>query len=400
MDTLKKDLYEKRGHAIEQMTSLKEKAQAEKREFTQEEREQFSNWSKEEDQLREEIRGMEKLEEEETPKGVNDHDGEDHRRAMRDYMANGERMAQESRDIIEAHTRAQSVGTDSEGGYTVDEKMADMIRSARKQHGEVRNFANVLQTPTGADMQFPMDNDAQQKGEIVGENTPAAEQDVSFTNTTLKAWIFTSKQVPVSRALLQDSEFDIESYLGGRLGMRIARIENEKFTTGAGHGSSEPEGYMTNTAVGTTTDAVDDFTRKEINAFMHKVDPAYRNSPSAAFAFHDDVLRNLKDLSVGSGDARPLWQPSMREGEPDTVNGFPYFVNQEMDDLSSPGNKIMAFGDWSWFMIRDVMGFELLRLDERAAEKFQVIFIGYARSDSRYLNPGNDPIKVMQLAAS
>ena len=46
-----------------------------------------------------------------------------------------------------------------------------------------------------------------------------------------------------------------------------------------------------------------------------------------------------------------------------------------------------------YYKIRDVGVLRLRRLDERYAEKDQVGFLAFLRSDSRLLNAGQNPIK-------
>jgi HK97 family phage major capsid protein len=417
-----KPLYEKKATAWERQKQIVNDAISDAKEkgvenpevnftLSEEKEKEFNEWEKEWNEAEKKIKTLETVSEKEEDKeekaykegkstDQKDTEKEKYTKAFQDYMKNGERMSQESRDVLETVQRAQSAGTDSEGGHLIREEMAGEITRAMKQFGQVRRFADVRRTQTGADMQFPTIDDTSNKGELVNENTSASTQDVTVGNITMKAWIFNSKQVPVSRSLLQDDTLSFENELTSIFGERLGRITNEKYTTGAGHGSSEPEGYMTAASLGHTTSSATAFTRDEIYELIHSVDPDYRNMPGAAFAFTDATLKEIKKLSVGSSDARPLWQSGLAEGVPPTVDGYPYFINQEMKDSGTASNKFMAFGDFGRFRIRDVMQMEMLRLVERAAEKFQVIFIAYMRSDSRLIDAGGKPIKYMQHAAS
>jgi HK97 family phage major capsid protein len=55
--------------------------------------------------------------------------------------------------------------------------------------------------------------------------------------------------------------------------------------------------------------------------------------------------------------------------------------------------KSVLFGDFSKFVIRDVRGFTLVRLDERYADYHQVGFLAFLRTDSDLLDAGTHPIK-------
>src|SRR5690606_38689916 len=73
---------------------------------------------------------------------------------------------------------------------------------------------------------------------------------------------------------------------------------------------------------------------------MHAVDPGYRRN--ARWMFDDTTLKHVKKLSVSSSDIRPLWLPSFRDGEPATILGKPYTINQDVPTWAS-GNKAVLF---------------------------------------------------------
>jgi predicted phage gp36 major capsid-like protein len=50
----------------------------------------------------------------------------------------------------------------------------------------------------------------------------------------MNAYVYTSKLVLVSNQLLQDTAFNLDAWLSGKLGTRIARATNTHFTTGDG----------------------------------------------------------------------------------------------------------------------------------------------------------------------
>ena len=51
------------------------------------------------------------------------------------------------------------------------------------------------------------------------------------------------------------------------------------------------------------------------------------------------------------------------------------------------------FGALNKYLIRDVVGITLLRLDERYADFHQVAFLAFARADGNLLNAGTNPVK-------
>jgi HK97 family phage major capsid protein len=138
--------------------------------------------------------------------------------------------------------------------------------------------------------------------------------------------------------------------------------------------------------LGKTTASASAITFAEVLDLKHSIDPAYRNSPSFGFMFHDVVLAYLKKLSIGSSDAQPLWQPSFREGEPDRIDGTRYWVNQDMDNTINTASKIMLCGDFSKYIVRISQDMMVARRDELYSEAGLVGFQAWMRFDGELVN--------------
>ncbi|ELH58537.1 HK97 family phage major capsid protein [Escherichia coli KTE209] len=112
--------------------------------------------------------------------------------------------------------RAQSVTTDSQGGYTVPTQMRNKIIDTMKAYGGIASVAQLLTTSTGQDITWSTSDGTTEEGELLAENTAATEQDVTFGTAILGAKKLSSKIIRVSNELLQDSGVDIESYLANQ----------------------------------------------------------------------------------------------------------------------------------------------------------------------------------------
>lgn len=283
--------------------------------------------------------------------------------------------------------RAQAVGTGAAGGYTVPQGFSGELEKSLKAFGGMRAVCRLFPTPAGNDIPWPTVDDTSNVGELLAENTAAAAQDVTFGQITLKAYKYSSKIVLVSRELLQDSFFDIGTILRDLLTERVGRITNTHFTTG--DNSGKPQGVVTASVQGrvgttgqTTSVIADDLVELE-----HSVDPLYR--PAGRFMMADSSLKVVKKLKDTTG--RFLWQPSQAasiEGGTSTFNsilGYPYEINQDVPAMAANAKSIL-FGDFSKYVIRDVLDVQLLRLEERYAELAQVGFIAFMRADGRAIN--------------
>lgn len=320
--------------------------------------------------------------------------------AFATYLRRGMgRLTADQRDLLEDHheeLRAQGTEVGTEGGFLVPEGFRNTITETMKDFGGLRELAEIITTDTGNDLPWPTNDDTANEGSYLGENEEVPDTEVTFGRRKMFAHIITSGKVLVPLALMQDSAFDTQAFLGRKLGMRIARRGARAWATGTG--VDQPEGITTNTTVGktgaagqTTSIIYDDLIDLE-----HSVDPAYRNAGNSRYVFHDETLKVLRKLK--DSDGRPLWVPVPAPGFPPTINSWAYTID---NSFPTPGasNKTMLFGDVrAGYIIREVRGMQMVRLDERFAEKLQVCFFAYARHDGKI----NDPaaIRLYEHAAA
>lgn len=294
-----------------------------------------------------------------------------------------EGYAREARDM--------SVADPTKGGYTVAPEFVALLEKAMLAYNGVREVASVMRTSTGAPMPWPTINDTGNSGERIDENTAASSQDASVGSVTFGAYKYSSKLIPVSYELLNDSAFNLAAEIFPMLGERIGRVQAVDFTTGTG--SNQPQGAMTGASEGVDA-AGTSLTIDDLLNLIRSVDPAYRNDPSTAFMCHDTILGKLLQLKDLQG--LPYLLEGYRNGERTvTLQGFPFKINQAMASSMANTNKTVLFGTWSKYKIRDVASIRLRRLDERYAEKDQVGFLAFMRSDGRMLNAGTNPLKYL-----
>lgn len=256
--------------------------------------------------------------------------------------------------LVKIEGRAQST-SGTAGGYTVPTDLAREIDKTLKMWGPMYDEAitNVLTTSSGNAIDFPKVDDTAVAVAVHTEGAAMTDDggvDATFAKMTLNAYAYDTEWVQISMELLQDSAVDIESFIGGLLGERLARRVNTELTTGDGTG--DPNGIVTASSLGKTATAVAAITGDEIIDLFHSVDPAYRMSPKARFMFNDSTLAAIRKLKDGQNNY--LWQMGdVRTGAPGTLLGQPYSVNQAMDSLAA-AKKVILFGDFGKYYVRKV----------------------------------------------
>lgn len=419
-----KALKEERAKDLKAAEAIEEAARKEGRPLNAEEQEKFDNhWNQfqeytEKIQTAQKARDMKAIREQESAvederrQAVEEHDEKrpkqpkGYQAAFEKYMIHGPNsLSGQEMDILNAAaTQSTTGGGGSEGGYTIPEGFFPELEIAMKRFGGVEPVARTVNTDSGNDIPYPNADDTSNKGRLVTENTDVTSgtnNAVAFDSVTLKAYNYTSDLIKVPRQLLQDSAFSMDQLLGDLLGTRLGRIKNEHLTTGTG--TNQPEGIVTGATEGKETSSATAFTRGEILDLIYSVDPAYATSPDARHMFTWNTLKTIRQLQIdqaGNTDIRPIYQASAIVGEPDTIEGKPFTINQDMDDAGTAGNTFWLFGDLRKYLVRNVNGVEIMRLNERFAESYQVAFVGFARWSGHMIDAGTNPIKYMAHAAS
>jgi HK97 family phage major capsid protein len=376
------------------MQAIQSAAEAEGRELTAEER---TNWDAAETDLTAVSGDIERLQRMATLNAPDrsglvvtgggpepEDEGRDARyaQAFARYMRSGmDRLTAEQRQLLMesfSEVRAQATSPDTAGGYLVPETFRGAMTETMKTFGGILGIANLITTTTGADLLWPTNDDTGNEGALLAEGTQVSEQDVTVGRRTLKAHTYTSKMVKVSLQLLQDSAFDLDGWLPRKLGERIGRAVAGHLATGTG--IDQPEGITTNITVGKTgaTGQTTSVIYDDLIDLEHSVDPAYRGN--GRYLLNDSTLKVLRKLK--DADGRPLWVPVPAPGFTATLNGYGYTIDNKMPTPAASA-KTIVFGDIrAGYVVRQVLGVQVMRLTERYADYLQVAFLGFSRVDA------------------
>jgi len=253
--------------------------------------------------------------------------------------------------VLEGKALNSSVNAD--GGYLVDPQTTEIIRSSLKSTSSIRAIANVVQVEaTSFDVLIDHSDVgsgwATEVGPVTESATPVIER-ISIPLHELSA------MPKASQRLLDDSAFDVEGWLGGRIADKFMRAEASSFVSG--NGIDKPRGFLNHTTVAdavwtwgnlgyVATGAAGDFSAVNpvdvIVDLVYALDATYR--ANATFVMNSKTagaVRKMKDI-----DGRFLWSDGLAAAEPARLMGYPVLIAEDMPDIAG-GAFAIAFGDFA-----------------------------------------------------
>ena len=173
-----------------------------------------------------------------------------------------------------------------------------------------------------------------------------------------------------SQRLLDDSAFDIETWLASRIADKFARAEAAAFVSG--NGVDKPTGFLTHTTVdndawawgslgyvatGNDGDFATTNASDAIVDLVYALDAEYR--ANATFVMNSKTagaVRKMKDA-----DGRFMWSDGLAAAEPARLMGYPVLILEDMPDVAANAYPI-AFGNFrAGYLIAERSATQILR---------------------------------------
>ncbi|WP_288311080.1 phage major capsid protein [uncultured Acidaminococcus sp.] len=279
-----------------------------------------------------------------------------------------------------------TIGSDPEGGYLVPDEYERTLVAALQEENFFRSLAHTIRTSSG-DHTIPV---VASHGEAawMEEGSAYPESDDTFSQVNLGAHKL-GTAIRVSEELMNDSVFDLESYITQEFARRIGTKEEEAFLVG--DGKHKPLGVFQGAEVGVTA-AKTAITFDDMMDLYHSLRTPYRRN--ASWILNDSTVKAIRKLKDNNGNY--IWQPSVQLGQPDRILSLPYRTSSFVPELAA-GNKAIALGDYSYYWIADRQGRKFKRLSELYAANGQIGFLASERVDGRLILP--ETVKVLQVQA-
>ena len=281
-----------------------------------------------------------------------------------------------------------SEGVQADGGYLVPVEFERQIVAGLDEANVVRGLAKVI--TTSAERKIPVAA-AHSEAKWTAENGAYTESNPTFDQKTIDAFKLTDL-VKVSIELLQDSMFDLESYIAAEFARAFGIAEEQAFCVGTGTG--QPTGIFTEKGgqVGVTAASAAAVTADELISLVYSLKSPYRRN--AKFLMNDATIGAVRKLKDGNGVY--LWQPSLQAGEPDKLLGYELYTSPYVPQMAA-GAFSAAFGDFRNYWIADRSGRTVQRLNELYSANGQVGFVATERVDGKVILP--EGIRLLQMKA-
>ena len=280
----------------------------------------------------------------------------------------------------------------SKGGAAVFPWVSEIIRVRQFNQSAVARLARRVAMDAGSVFEEPQD---------LGD-PGAAWVDETDARPALASAEFTRLVVPldetyslqrITQRLLDDSQYDLGSWLANRIADRLGRAAGEAFMTG--DGDKQPRGLADYPM---TSEADDTRDWGTIQAHYTGVDGAFgaeaagpdllvdvvyslaaRFRPGARWVMNSRTAGTVRKMKDGEG--RFIWADSLAAGQPPLLLGHPVELDEYTPDMATDAPAIF-FGDISEaYCIVDRPGLRLLI--DPYSDKPNRLFYAYARIGGR-----------------
>jgi HK97 family phage major capsid protein len=298
-----------------------------------------------------------------------------------------------------------SGATGAEGGYAVPREIDAVIDAALKSISPIRAIANVVQTGSAGYRKLVTSGGA--PSGWASETGARAETGMPTFHEIVPPSGELFANPAASQAMLDDAQFDVESWLASEIAMEFAKAEGAAFVNGTG--TNQPKGFLTGT-VTNEADGVRAFGSLQYVAsgaaggfaasnpqdklidLVQALRAPYRQG--AAFVMNSATLARIRKFKTSDGAF--LWQPGLVAGQPDTLLGYPVVEAEDMPDVAADSLSI-AFGNFkAGYVIAERSATSILR--DPFTNKPFVHFYAVKRVGGAVAN--SEAIKLMKFAAS
>jgi HK97 family phage major capsid protein len=383
----KRDLHEARGYL--------ERAEAEKRELSVEERTAWDALNAQMDARQDHINEVRSAEQRDAAVAQSMSFAPEVRAdvAPREERSDSDILRAMARGEIRSHTferRALDTSTSTKGPETVPQDFLSVVQAKLLTTGPMLDgsVVNLLNTNSGNDIKVPVES-TRPAGTAVAEGATFAVSDPTFANITLRSHKI-GTLVVASRELVEDTGIDLQGFLGAQIGVALGTAVNSILTNGTG--TVQANGIVTAAGTGVAaggTGVGGAFTSDNLITLMHSVDSLYAAQPSAGWMMSRATMGAVRSLKGAEGY---LFQTYAAEGMVGSLLGYPVYENPYVPAIGTNAKSVL-FGDIGAYITRVVGGIEIVRSDEAYFLSDQIAWRASIRVDGDLGGGREDAVK-------
>lgn len=292
----------------------------------------------------------------------------------------------------------------TDGGYAIPQPIDERVDATLKSISPIRSIANVVSVGSAGYRKL-----VTQGGVASGwaaEDAVRPETGTPVFNEIVPSFGDLYAKPSATQAMLDDAQFDVESWLAGEIATEFAKAEGSAFVNG--DGVNRPRGFL-RAPVAATEDETRAFgtiqylpsgtpgafsadPQDTLITLVHTLRTPYRQG--AVWVMNSATLAAIRKFKTADGAF--LWQASFVLGQPDTLLGYPVIEAEDMPDIGDNSLSI-AFGNFkAGYLIAERTETRVLR--DPYSNKPYVQFYATKRLGGCVSN--SEAIKLLKFSAS
>lgn len=385
---------------VDQQRKILEKAEAEDRSMTTEERSEFDKMNSAVDGHEKRIGDLERMNQEDDepeptegaePESVTNAEADDtgsrskgrisieQRSGPHAKFATKEYRTAFKRWMKTGEKRDMTVGTQASGGYLVAPlQMSDDIIRQTDNLVFIRSLAKIYKLDraqaVGVRQQPTRISDADWTTEI-GEIS--ADTAMTFAVRDLTPRQLT-KLALVSIMLMEQDGEDVEPIVNEEISYKFGTTQENMFLNGSG--TNQPLGVFTASASGIptsqdyTSTVTGSFAADDLIGMKYAIKQTYFGSPKCRWVMGRPIVQQVRTFKDSYGQY--LWRAGLASDKPDTILDVQLATSEYAPTVKTTGSYVAVLGNFGYYGIAQLKTMRMQRLVERYADTSEIGFLG------------------------